>query len=72
MIYYGSSRNIANNAGATIVGPLVAFTIPSYDVLTLCRFGPCSTDVCTEGKAMDTIAAMETNGMRDAGYNLDS
>ena len=25
--------------------------------------------MCTERQAMDSIAAMETNGMRDAGYN---
>ena len=34
-----------------------------------CAFGPCGTDVCTESQAMDTITAMESNGMKDAGYN---
>ncbi len=32
-------------------------------------FGPCGTDVCTEAQTMETIVAMESNGMRDAGYN---
>jgi hypothetical protein len=34
-----------------------------------CSFGPCGTDVCTEQQAMESVAAMETNGMREAGYN---
>jgi hypothetical protein len=34
-----------------------------------CSFGPCGTDVCTEAQALETITAMETNGMKAAGYS---
>ena len=34
-----------------------------------CSFGPCGTDVCTEQQAMDTIEAVSSNGMKEAGYN---
>ena len=36
---------------------------------TWCSFGPCGTDVCNEAQALETIAAMETNGMKTAGYS---
>eukprot|EP00039_Didymoeca_costata_P002323 m.59350 g.59350 ORF g.59350 m.59350 type:complete len:541 (-) comp11241_c0_seq2:148-1770(-) len=34
-----------------------------------CSFGPCGTDICNISQVMDTIDAIESNGMKDAGYN---
>ena len=33
-----------------------------------CAFGPCGTDVCSAQEVLDTITAMQMNGMKDAGY----
>ena len=45
-----------------------AASLPLLGWNSWCSFGPCGTDVCTETQAMETIEAMESNGMRSAGY----
>ena len=49
-----------------------AARLPPLGWNSWCAFGPCATDVCTEGQALASIAAMETNGMQAAGYNYVS
>ena len=64
-----AARSFAIRRGRRCCAAAQTAVLPCSGWNSWCSFGPCGTDVCTEAQALETIAAMETNGMKAAGYS---